>query len=139
VTRRRLLLVVLAGLLALGVGVWLLWPESAINAGNFAKIRVGMTLTEVESLLRGPERDDSSGPVEVLFDEHIAVAVVDDVPGQTGPGAQDSPKLPRVWTSDRLVIRLWLDTDGRVISGHAAPVRRFQDSLVDRVRRRIGV
>src|SRR5438067_993746 len=51
-TRRHLLLFsLLAGLLALGVDVWLLWPRSAVTRENFAKLRVGMTLAEVEEVL----------------------------------------------------------------------------------------
>ena len=98
-----------------------------------------MTLAEVEVILGGPARDDSSGLYEVLFDEHVAVAVADDVPGQTGPFGEDAKHPPRVWTSDRFIIRLWLDADDRVIAGHAAPVRRNQENLLDRIRRRFGL
>ena len=55
-TRRRLLLFIafLVGSLALGEGVWLLWPRTAINRGTFEEIRVGMTLKETEELIGLP-------------------------------------------------------------------------------------
>ena len=57
-TRRRLMLFgLLAGLLALGAGGWLLWPRtSAITRENAAKIKAGMSLAEVEAILGGPAR-----------------------------------------------------------------------------------
>ena len=61
-SRRRLLLVCLvAGLVAFGVGVWLLVPRSAINHANAAKVQKGMTLAEVEAILGGRARNESSG------------------------------------------------------------------------------
>ena len=64
-TRRRVLLL---GLLATAVGVaaaaWLLWPRTAITRENAAKVREGMTLAEVEAILGGPARDETTGPVE---------------------------------------------------------------------------
>jgi hypothetical protein len=61
-TRRGLLLFgLLLGSLALGASVWLLWPRSAINAENAAKIQGGMTVSEVEAILGGPSRDETAG------------------------------------------------------------------------------
>jgi hypothetical protein len=61
--RRRLLVfgllagVTVAGLLA----AWMFWPRTTINGGNIARIEKGMTLAEVEAILGGPARDESSG------------------------------------------------------------------------------
>jgi len=57
-TRRRLLLFgLLAGLITLAVGGWMLWPRpSAITSENAAKIQVGMTLAEVEVILGAQAR-----------------------------------------------------------------------------------
>jgi hypothetical protein len=57
-------LLLLAGflgcLVVAGAALYLLWPRSAINRENFEKVQVGMTLAEVEAILGGPERDESS-------------------------------------------------------------------------------
>jgi hypothetical protein len=61
-TRRRLLLFgLLAGLLAMAAGVWLLWPRTAITRENAARIQEGMTRQEVESILGGPQRVEVGG------------------------------------------------------------------------------
>jgi hypothetical protein len=61
-TRRRLLLFgLLAALLVLGAGAWVVWPRMAITPENAAKIKQGMTLAEVESILGGAARDESTG------------------------------------------------------------------------------
>jgi hypothetical protein len=71
--RRQLLLVAIAALVLVGVGlllVWRLWPAqptTAITRQNATMIREGMTLAEVESLLSGPQRDDSTGPLDHAF------------------------------------------------------------------------
>src|ERR1700722_14790543 len=67
-SRRRLLVFgFLVVLVMLGVGGVVLWaqPRTAITRENAAKIQVGMALTEVEAILGGPARDESSGPLFV--------------------------------------------------------------------------
>jgi hypothetical protein len=60
--RRQLLLRALCvAVVLLGVGIWLLWPRcphSAIRQENANRIKVGMTLAEVEQILGGPGRDE---------------------------------------------------------------------------------
>ena len=64
-TRHRLLLIGLPGaFVVLGVGAWVLWPRTAITRENAAKIVKGMTLGEVEALLGGPERIETTAPTE---------------------------------------------------------------------------
>ena len=67
-TRRRLLLFgLLIGSLALGASIWSLWPRSAINLENAAKIQCGMTLADVEAILGGPARDETRGRGVVMY------------------------------------------------------------------------
>ncbi len=59
-SRRLLLLAVVAVAMALASGTWLLWPRTAITRENAAKIKEGMTLAEVEAILGGPARHDTT-------------------------------------------------------------------------------
>jgi hypothetical protein len=103
--RRRLLLFgLLAGLLVLGVGGWLLWPwprSSAITAENAAKIQKGMTLAEVEAILGGPARNETTGPTfyELVrsFDKGILGFDAD---------------LIKEWISDEVGVILVFDAEG---------------------------
>jgi hypothetical protein len=64
-TRRRFLLFAsLITAIGLSVGIWLSSPRSAITLANATRIEEGMPLSEVETILGGPARDESSGPVE---------------------------------------------------------------------------
>src|SRR5262245_10801883 len=96
-TRCLLLLALPAPVLAVGLVAWLLQPSpppSAINLENAAKIRVGMTLAEVEALLGGPARNESGLP-----DGSIMVTRHADA---------------KCWANSRDVVIVDLDADGRV-------------------------
>jgi hypothetical protein len=60
-TRRLLLFGLPAGLVAAMLAVWLLWPRTAITRENADKIRMGMTLAEVETILGGRARNEATG------------------------------------------------------------------------------
>jgi hypothetical protein len=61
---RHLMLLCLPSVaLVLVLGVWLLWPRSAINLQNAARIQKGMTPDEVARILGGPPRDETLGDV----------------------------------------------------------------------------
>jgi hypothetical protein len=144
--KRRLLLACLpAAVVALAVGVWLLWPRTAITRENAEKIQPGMTLAEVEAILGGPARDESTGrPTER-----------DDDPGAAGPSGRGvigfewtlGPPLPdgnpsdlrRMWATDHLMVVV--DFNGR---GHVTAKRTFRThpvrgTLLDTLRRWLGL
>jgi hypothetical protein len=123
-TRRRLLLF---GLLAAvtGLGGWLLWPRSAITRENAAKIQIGMTLAEVEAILGGPARDDSTGPFEGEWPRDFKF-------DPTNPDAD--------WHSDTVLVLVRLDGRNRVKSFEVLPVRRSDgESSLDVIRRWLGL
>ncbi len=125
-----------AALGVLAVGVWLLWPHTAITRANAAKVQPGMTLAEVEAILGGPARDDTTGPV-----------VCEEPPEFAPPDAQgrryritfvDMRPLLR-WHSDEVQVRIHFDDDGRVTDCHSFLMRRAEETLLDRVRRWLGL
>jgi hypothetical protein len=108
-TARRCLLVfgLLPGVLALGAGVLLLWPRTAITRENAAKIKEGMTLAQVEALLGGPPRSETTG----------ATLTVDEQPmGALQHFAfqlnMNRKPMPPKWQSDHVVIAVRFDPDG---------------------------
>ena len=60
--RQSIVLATVTVVLLIGLGAWLVWPESAVTLENATKIRPGMRLTEVEEILGGPACDDRWGP-----------------------------------------------------------------------------
>src|SRR4051812_29388784 len=121
-TRRRwLLLGMLVAAAVVAAGLWLNQPpRSAINAENAAKIEIGMTLAEVEAVLGGPARDETTGPVnDVIFGGELML------PG--GPSAE--------WVSDEYRVWVWLDSEGRVDLYSDSPVQRLPETPLEKLRR----
>jgi hypothetical protein len=143
--RRLLFLSFTAVVIGVAVGVWLLWPHTAITRDNFAQLRVGMSRSEVEAVLGGPARDESSGPI-----------VVDWSAGWSGPECDrmtDGERVnlhfesfrdlryndrPEEWASDTLVIQLTFRRTGRFLYGSCYPAQRNREPLVQQVRRWLG-
>jgi hypothetical protein len=126
-TRLIAMLAVLAVLIAVGFGIWGLWPCTAINRENAAKIRVGMTLAEVEAILGGPARHESTGPV-VLDEFGQRRHEWRFVMVHAGLRFGDSPPH---WQSDYVAIMVQLDPERRVIGVSVAPLRRDRGGPVD--------
>jgi hypothetical protein len=125
-TRRRLLLLgLLVSLIALGAGTWLFLPRTAITRENAEKIQKGMKLAEVEAILGGPERDESTGRLEQDgSDDDPARKYVDAVIGKR-----------KNWRSDRVIIDVYMDAAGRVQVCYRLKVRRMHESPVAVFRR----
>ncbi len=66
IRRRVLLFAVVAVVVALS-GAWLLWPRppSAITIENAKKITIGMTLSEVETIMGGSERSEQTTALSI--------------------------------------------------------------------------
>jgi hypothetical protein len=123
--RRRLFIVLgLVACIVMAAGVaWLLWPRRpAITRANAAMIEKGMTIGDVEALLGGPARDESTG----VLDPDLKIA----------PG-----NLWREWRSDEVIIHVLIDRNGRVSARTVLAVRRVTDqqSRFSRVRRLVGL
>jgi SmpA / OmlA family len=126
--RRHLLLTLPVALVLVAAGGWLLWPRpaSAITRENAAKINVGMTLAEVEAVLGGPARDEATGA--------IAMDNLEVVEHHPGPEERES-----LWTTNQLIISVWFDGHGLVTSSHAIPVCVENESLLEVLRRWLGL
>ena len=130
-TRRRLLFFgLLATLTGLGVGGWLLWPRTAITRENARRIQVGMTLAAVELILGGAARDDSTGPVEMESSEIVELAPISDL--DLDGGRHD-------WKSDHVLVEVVFDRNRQVAEVSVIPMRRSDESPLDRLRRWLGL
>ena len=124
-TRRRVLLLgAVAVVAALVVAVWMVWPRpSAITEENAAKIQLGMTLEQVETILGGPQRDETVG-VCVLSEPVVAA-----------PGEFFAPDSAHWWTGSECCIVVWF------ANGRAGAVRHYDvllpadETLIQRLRR----
>ena len=105
---RRFWLLGMAGsacLVALGI-VWLLEFRSGITKSNYRRIREGMTLQEVETVLGGPPGNYSRFP-----DKEAGLWTID----------ADRPDLNReffigreVWVGNELAVAVWFNDEERV-------------------------
>jgi hypothetical protein len=142
--RRFLFFSLAAAVVGLAVGVWLLWPCTAITRDNVAKIRKGMTRAEVEAILGGParneENDDEEGvPMRVMgpwqgtkgnhFFSDFQEGEVLGVPRSTLVGDTNH------WISRQLVVRIDFDSEGRVAYWGWLPVSRADSGPLDMIRR----
>lgn len=129
--RRFLFLSLTATVVGLAVGMWALWPRTAITRENAAKIREGMTLADVEAILGGPARDEASGPV--ALDEG---AIIPDWM------VRNTIELGHWWQSNEVTVTACVDAEqpeGRVTKLVVWPQHRVYESPLAMVRRWLGL
>jgi hypothetical protein len=121
-----LLLILPAILVALAV-LWLLRPQTAITPENAASIRVGMTVAQVEEILGGECRDESTGPIwsDESDGEDVDRALATFCRQFYLQGT--SPAPPPRWTSDRSIVLVAFDQDDRVHSYDTISVHRVNE------------
>jgi hypothetical protein len=141
---RLLLFAVSAGLVALAVGAWLFWPRTAITRENAAKIQPGMTLAEVEAILGGPAREETTGQVTLDQDDTPAggaSAVIRALRERQLVDLLDwttlGPRVPR-WQSNHVLVWVRFDAEGRVAEFSTFPMRRAAEGPLDRLRCWLG-
>jgi outer membrane protein assembly factor BamE (lipoprotein component of BamABCDE complex) len=160
-TRRRQLAIGLAGIVAAGVAVFslrLYSSRTAITEDNAVRIRPGMTLAEVEAVLGGPARDESTGPLVAVLPwrdgeddrsheifERLAPQLFRAAPLASSRELQEGrllllpPVNVKVWVSNRQQIRVGFDDAGRVQAFDWLAVRRVYENPLDRLRRWLGL
>ena len=131
-SRRPLLLVVLfTGSLVLGAGAWVLWPRpSAITVENAEKIRTGMSLAEVETLLGGPPRDETT-----------AAGPLDSKSGRRHRIERNPHYLPKdavmTWSSNTVVLCISANASGEITQCECRIFSFNPESRINMIRRRL--
>jgi hypothetical protein len=112
-------------------------PHTSITADNGAMIKEGMTLADVEGILGGPARDESSGPLEASEREALEGQDLQAVARFFRRLGTDTNNT-RLWVSDRAIILVNVFPDGRVSPGGCLPVRRVDTEPLAWIRRQIN-
>ena len=125
--RQKFFFLLSLGLVCLGVilAVFASRPQSAITRENAARIKMGMTLAEVESILGGPTRDETSGRVVPDDDDLWAHGRINILLSISQSG----------WRSDYVYISVDTDFEGHVTDIYTYPLRRHRDSPIEMIRR----
>jgi hypothetical protein len=128
---------------AAGVAAFAVWPnQSQINPENAAKVHEGLTLEEVEAILGGPARDDSTGPLTIAKSEDDAVGqshleLTRDIWVTLGLMTQNSSWVHREWVSNTTLVQVAF-IDGRALVPRCFAVRRVREAPWVMVRRWMG-
>jgi hypothetical protein len=133
--RRVLLSVSILAVLAIGifVGGWLLQPKPRIDQESYDRIKVGMTLAEVEAIIGAPPGDYGvgTGEIEVWFTWEVKT------------GDVHWPRLPagerKEWLGQQHAITVWVNAAGKVVDHSMPPVFREYDSTFDRLLGMLGL
>jgi len=143
-TRRLLMIGLPAVLVAVLLTTWLFWPRTPITRGNATRIVEGLSLAEVEGILGGPARDESTGPAVIdgghlLADAKRALEsrALERVRWANADAAGDPPRV-QTWLSDHVMVIVQFDADGRVTACDPFPVHPSRESPLDRLRRWLG-
>jgi hypothetical protein len=127
-TRRRLLLPSLVCLVA--VVAYVVWPRpSQFNAAAAAKVEVGMDLATVETILGGPARDESTGPLATADSKDDATGKLDLLLMRAMEQSGGGWPLPvtQEWVSDSVIIHIGF-VNGRAGVPEVVPVRRVHET-----------
>jgi hypothetical protein len=106
---------------------------SLINAVSFGRVKPGMTLSEVEAVLGGPTRDESTGPTQIDLPES---ATREEIAAARQMLADCSKPRPGtlVWRANTAVGQVEFDHNLRVTGAAWLPVRRARElDILDRL------
>jgi hypothetical protein len=146
-TRLQLLFALPAVLVVALVAAWLVWPSTAITRENAEKIKEGMTLAEVEVILGGRARDEATGRLVLDVtaggqdDVELRAALYEHTLLEVFRDQDRGGRPPRLleWNSNQVTIWVCVDRDGRVTDCNSLPMRRADETPIDRVRRWYGL
>jgi hypothetical protein len=136
-TRRRLIWLALLGcLLVAGITAYCLTPSTAITRAHAAQIKPGMARAEVEVILGGPARDDSTGLVTIDVEQHASVQQAMMVESLMVLKAA-TPRM--IWRSNQVIFWARFDDAECVEDCGSFPVRPDRESVFDMMRRWFGL
>jgi hypothetical protein len=129
----RLLLVGVA-LVVLGgwLTVWMTGPKHHITRESIFRIKEGMTQHEIEEILGAPPGDYSPGDSVVAYLEP---------PGRLSGNQVAAIAFAKkaVWVGDEAAVRVWFNNNDKAARCDYGFVVRPQISLLDKVRRWLGL
>jgi hypothetical protein len=134
--RKRLpVLVGVLFVLVAGAGLVTVWFRScflsnSINLENFAKIQPGMSESDVEAILGGPAGNYSSG-------NYSSGWVKTKSPLRVWTGWP--PPVEKAWITDEGCIVVLFDESGKVMSAQFWEPIVLEESLLEKVRRWLGL
>jgi hypothetical protein len=138
--RRLLLFATVAVAVALAVAICLLWPRPGITRANFAIIEPGMERADVETILDGPARNESTGPTRI--EGEVPKSLQPDEFGGFDQDIEVWDKNGKVvfsrptWQSSHLMILVDFNAEGRVIDKHCVRLRpRGEETISEMLRR----
>jgi hypothetical protein len=133
--RYRSFILLTVGLVCLATGISLFRPQtrvSSIARQNAAKIRDNMSLVELEVILDGPARDESTGPIEP--DDDPAVEYLRNWFVEL-PFTDGRPRVNHVWLSDDVLVIASVGAEGTHTDISVTPVRRAPEGFFAMIRR----
>jgi hypothetical protein len=113
--------------IALAVGAWWCLPRTGITRENAGRIQPGITVAEVELMLGGPQRDESTAPLFHDNETGRPVRILPQWLGKWQPWRKHPDLLE--WRSNEVIISVGLDDDDRVICSFINPVYVHQGPL----------
>jgi hypothetical protein len=143
-TGRVLLFGLPAAAMVLLAAGWLLWPRTAITRENVAKIQQGMTRAEVEAILGGPPRNESSAPLDLDEPDEglpdlIRQARLRQWMDCMLENVVDLERQRAMWRSNQVEVYIGWSATGTVESCESFPMRRATEGPLERLRRWLGL
>src|SRR5262245_21227566 len=134
----------LAGLALFGFwfALWLTAPEHRITEWHIKQIKKGMTLEEVQAILKAPPGDYMSKPVS---DDHRrqldsacelfrrTMTALWQSEGKEVPNMLDGRAGFKTWSTDRMVLLVWIDSNEEVLDLRWTTID--DDSIIGKIRR----
>jgi hypothetical protein len=131
--RWPLLLILGTAVIATGVFVWLLWPTSRL-AGNFHRIKVGMTHAEVEDVLGEPS--ENGMPTFHFMESRRLIAKTGFDDRTNGDWGVETAWVH--WYDDSYIVGVRFDDEDKVIAAFCYD-RETRSNVFDWVRAQLGI
>jgi hypothetical protein len=133
--RKRLVVFLALAALILGADyltLWLTTPKKHVTRAAFDRIQEGMTLAEVEGLIGLPPGDHRTRPTRIVWGVRGPIIFLE-------PATQGRKYTSMEWIGDYGMICVWLDSEEKVVERAFTELRPDEPSLLDRLRKLMGL